>query len=148
MFKIMYIDQKVINKIISMLEDNTLPVDSDTCTVNGFKSKNIINIFSKNLLKKILPFKDFYKKIFHIHYIKYYLNGYQERHNHIKTEKYSFILYLNDAKGDTIFEEPIKKRISCEMGKLLFFSANIWHKAEMSPDEKKVLVGAVDRNVV
>ena len=144
----MYIDQKVINKIISMLENNTLPVDSDTYTVNGFQSKNIINIFSKNLLKKILPFKDFYKKIFYIHYIKYYLNGYQERHNHIKTEKYSFILYLNDAEGDTIFEEPIKKRISCEMGKLLFFSANIWHKAEMSPDEKKVLVGAVDRNVV
>ena len=148
MFKIMYIDKTVINKIVSLLENNTFPVDQDNCTVNGFQSKNIINIFSKNLLKKILPFKDFYKKIFHIHYIKYYLNGYQERHNHIKTEKYSFILYLNDAKGDTIFEEPIKKRISCEMGKLLYFSANIWHKAEMSPDEKKVLVGAVDRNVV
>ena len=34
---------------------------------------------------------NFYKKIFHIHYIEYFLNGYQEEHNHINSEKYSFI---------------------------------------------------------
>ena len=144
----MYIDKRVINKIVSILEKTTFSVDPDNCTVNGFQSENIMNIFSENLLKKILPFKDFYKKIFHIHYIKYYLNGYQERHNHIRTEKYSFILYLNDANGDTVFEEPVKKRISCELGKLLLFSSDIWHRGEMSSNEKRILVGAVDNNVI
>ena len=45
-------------------------------------------------------------------------------------------------------EGSVKKRINCETGKLLFFSSDIWHKAEMSTGEKKVLVGAVDSNVV
>ena len=147
MFRISYIDKTIIDEIIYILENNNIvSVKEETCTVKGFQTNNIINLFFKtDLLKKILPEEDFYKKIFHLHYINYNLNGYQKEHNHIRTEKYSFILYLNNADGNTIFEEPIKKSISPELGKLIFFSSNIWHRSEISTNGKKVLVGAVDK---
>ena len=146
MFRVSYIDKTVIDEIIYILENNNIvSVNEETCTVKGFQTNNIINLFKTDLLEKILPEEDFYKKIFHLHYINYNLNGYQKEHNHIKTEKYSFILYLNNADGNTIFEEPIKKSISPELGKLIFFSSDIWHRSEISTNGKKVLVGAVDK---
>ena len=146
MFRISYIDKTIIDEIIYILENNNIvSVKEETCTVKGFQTNNIINLFKTDLLEKILPEEDFYKKIFHLHYINYNLNGYQKEHNHIRTEKYSFILYLNNADGNTIFEEPIKKSISPELGKLIFFSSNIWHRSEISTNGKKVLVGAVDK---
>ena len=146
MFRISYIDKNIIDEIIYILENNNLVSKNDeTCTVKGFQTNNIINLFKTDLLEKILPEEDFYKKIFHLHYINYNLNGYQKEHNHIRTEKYSFILYLNNADGNTIFEEPIKKSISPELGKLIFFSSDIWHRSEISTNGKKILVGAVDK---
>ena len=146
MFRVSYIDKTIIDEIIYILENNNIvSVNEKTCTVGGFQSNNIINLFNADLLKKILPEENLYKKIFHLHYISYDLMGHQKTHNHIKTEKYSFILYLNDTDGNTIFEEPIKKSISPELGKLVFFSADIWHRAEISTNGKKILVGAVDK---
>ena len=147
MFKIIKIPKTIINKIFSVVEKNKLKekcIDT-TFTVNGYQSDNIVKLFNKNLLKKILPIQEFYKKIFHIHYIEYFLNGYQEEHNHINSEKYSFILYLNNSNGDTIFNHPINKRICPELGKLIFFDSSIGHKGEMSTQSKKILVGAVER---
>jgi len=146
MFRVSHINKTIIDEIIYILENNNIDsVNEETCTVKGFQTNNIINLFKTDLLKKILPEEDLYKKIFHLHYINYNLNGYQKEHNHIRTEKYSFILYLNDADGNTIFEEPIKKSISPELGKLIFFSSDIWHRSEISTNGKKVLVGAVEK---
>ena len=145
MFKVSYIDKKIIDKINFILENNNLIKDDKTCTVGGYQTNNIVDLFSEDLLKEMIPEEDFYKKIFHLHYINYNLNGYQRRHKHDLTEKYSFILYLNNANGDTIFEEPINKRISPEIGKLILFSSNIWHMSKISNNRKRVLVGAVDK---
>ena len=87
-------------------------------------------------------------KIYHIHYIKYNEGGYQKEHNHAHNEKYSFILYLNNSSGDTVFKEPINKRITPELGKLIFFKANVFHRGEITNSTKKILVGGVDENVV
>jgi len=147
LFKILNIPEKTITKIISILRKNTFEdVSNIHCTENGFQTKNIVNLFDKSLLKKILPIDDLYKKIFWIHYIKYNQNGYQKEHNHQTTEKYSFILYLNNADGDTVFKEPINKRITPELGKLVFFNSSLMHRGEMSNRNKEVLVGAVDKN--
>tara|TARA_B100000424_G_scaffold77135_1_gene57462 strand:- start:2313 stop:2762 length:450 start_codon:yes stop_codon:yes gene_type:complete len=146
MFQVSYINKTIIDEIIYILENNNIvAVNEESCTIKGFQTDNIINLFKTDLLKKILPMEDFYKKIFHLHYIYYYLNGYQMEHNHIKTEKYSFILYLNNADGNTIFKEPISESISPELGKLIFFSSDIMHRSEISTNGKKVLVGAVDK---
>jgi|TARA_R110002012_G_scaffold299716_1_gene498947 hypothetical protein len=148
LFKQLQIKKEIIDQIESILNKYKFEdVSFNKCTKNGFQTDNIVNLFSKNILKKILPINDFYKKIFWIHYIKYNKNGYQTEHNHSKTEKYSFILYLNDSDGDTIFKEPINKRVIPKLGKLIFFNSCVLHRAEMSNEGKKILVGAVEKNV-
>ena len=149
MFKEMYINKSTIKKIYLIL--NKLKYEDSskgTYTVNGFQTPNIVKHFNKKLLKEILPIEDFYKKVFHLHYIKYKEYGFQRTHNHKKFEKYSFILYLNNSDGDTIFGEPINRRIMPEFGKLIFFDSSILHQAEMSCKGKEILVGGVDQNVL
>jgi len=145
LFKETNIPKKTVKEIISILQKHDYKNISDIShTKNGFQTPNIVSIFNQDMLKKILPFDNFYKKIFWIHYIRYYKNGYQTEHNHEKTEKYSFILYLNDSDGDTIFKKPVNKRVTPELGKLIFFDSNVLHRAEMSNKDKQILVGAVD----
>ena len=148
LFKQLQIKKETIDQIKSILNKHKFEdVSYNKCTKNGFQTDNIVDLFNENILKTILPINDFYKKIFWIHYIKYNENGYQTEHNHSKTEKYSFILYLNDSDGDTIFKKPINKRVIPKLGKLIFFNSSVLHKAEMSNKGKEILVGAVDKNV-
>lgn len=145
LFKETIIPEETIKDILSLINKyNFKDISNESCTKNGYQTPNIVNIFNEDILKKILPFDNFYKKIFWMHYIKYHKNGYQVEHNHKKTEKYSFILYLNDSDGDTIFKGPINKKITPELGKLIFFDSNILHRAEISNKGKQVLVGAID----
>jgi hypothetical protein len=142
------ISLETVNEVIEIIENNKKyfkDVSSKTCTNNGFQSQNIINIFSMELLKKIISFNNFFNKTFHIHYIKYRNNGSQKRHNHALTEKYSFILYLNNSDGGTVFFEPINKMICPEKGKLIVFDSSIEHEATPSFKEKQILVGAIEK---
>ena len=142
------ISLEVVNEAIEIIENNKkyfIDKSFETCTENGFQSQNIINIFSRKLLKKIISFNNFFKKTFHIHYIKYRNNGSQKRHNHAQTEKYSFILYLNNSDGATIFFEPVNKTIHPEKGKLIVFDSSIEHEAAPSFKEKQILVGAIEK---
>jgi|TARA_R100001244_G_scaffold90414_2_gene68677 hypothetical protein len=143
------ISQNTIKEINLLITNNNFENESSkTCTQQGFQTSNIVNLFDEKLLKKILPIKNYYKDIFHIHYIHYFAGGYQGEHHHEKTEKYSFILYLNNADAKTIFKKPIDRKIAPKKGKLIFFNSNILHSSEKSFNDKKVLVGAVNKNVV
>jgi hypothetical protein len=138
------ISSDVIKEINLLLANNTLEeTQKSSCTDRGFQSSNIHHLFDKNLLKKILPIKNYYKEVYHIHYLHYFSGGYQYEHSHETTEKYSFILYLNNADGKTFFKEPINKKITPKKGKLIFFTSSIRHGGEKSFKGKKVLVGAV-----
>tara|TARA_R110002124_G_scaffold65977_1_gene180233 strand:- start:474 stop:923 length:450 start_codon:yes stop_codon:yes gene_type:complete len=149
MFEIKKIPDKTIDEINNLLNTiNLKETLAPTMTVGGFQSQNIYNMFSKKLLKKILPINGFYKKIYHIHYIKYNQDGYQKEHNHAHKEKYSFILYLNNSSGDTVFKEPINKRITPELGKLIFFKSDVFHRGEITNSTKKILVGGIAKDVV
>ena len=142
------IPSRVIKEINLLITSNKFKdVSEKTYTQSGYQTPNIINSFSENLLKKILPIKNYYKEIFHIHYIDYLSGGYQDEHHHEKTEKYSFILYLNNSDGKTFFKKPINKKISPKKGKLIFFDSNVLHGGERSFKGKRVLVGAVDKHV-
>ena len=123
-------------------------VSKNTCTENGFQTSNIIKLFDKNLLKKILPIKEISDGIFHIHYIKYYQGGLQKEHDHVKTEQYSFIVYLNNADdGCTVLKDPINKKIFPQKGKVIVFDAKILHYAEKSSGGKEVIVGAINEKI-
>ena len=132
---------KEINSLIAgaSFED----ASEKTCTKHGFQTPNIVSLFDEKLLQKILPIKNYYKDIFHIHYINYLSGGYQDEHHHKYTEKYSFILYLKDSDGKTYFKDPVNKKITPQKGKLIFFNSSIPHGGERSFKNKKVLVGAV-----
>ena len=142
------ISSNVIKEINLLIASNTFEDRSKkTYTYHGFQTPNILNLFDENLLKKILPIKNYYKEVFHIHYIYYLSGGYQDEHHHEKTEKYSFILYLNNSDGKTFFKKPINKKITPKKGKLIFFNSSIPHGGEKSFKGKKVLVGAVKKHV-
>jgi len=138
------ISKATVKEINSLMAGSSFEdASKKTCTHHGYQTPNIINLFDENLLKKILPIKNYYKEIFHIHYIEYLSGGYQDEHHHEKTEKYSFILYLNDSDGKTFFKKPINKKITPREGRLVFFNSSIPHGGEKSFKNKKVLVGAV-----
>ena len=99
-------------------------------------------MFSIDLLKKIIPINELYKKIFHIHYIEYEKGGYQTEHIH-KPDDYSFVLYLNNSDGDTVLKDPINKQFSPKKGKIIVFNGKILHYAKPSFEGKRVLVGAI-----
>tara|TARA_E500000318_G_C3436237_1_gene163173 strand:- start:38 stop:499 length:462 start_codon:yes stop_codon:yes gene_type:complete len=114
---------------------------SDTCTKNGFQTSNILEYEApKELSRRIMKEINKNLNLFHIHLIDYFNKGYQTPHNHEKTEDFSFILYLNDSDGNTVFENI--DEISPKKGKLIFFKSNIWHFSKPSLQEKKIAVGA------
>ena len=130
-----------INNVINKNKDKFLDVSNDTCTEKALQSQNIINFFDENLKIKMMNNQCLYQDIFHIHYIEYENSGFQREHNHAKYEEYSFILYLNDSIGDTVFPHA---RISPEKGLLIIFDSKLDHRGDKSLN-KKILVGAIKK---
>tara|TARA_R110000803_G_scaffold170230_2_gene233254 strand:- start:890 stop:1999 length:1110 start_codon:yes stop_codon:yes gene_type:complete len=146
MFKYVYyeIDETIINEIIKIIDSyEGINVSNETCTEKGFQTDNILHLFPKKLLKKIIPINKLYKRIFHIHYIKYNKGGYQKEHFH-PSDDYSFILYLNNSDGNTVLKNPVNKKFSPKKGKIVIFNGKIVHCGEPSFKEKKILVGAIN----
>jgi len=145
MFECVYyeINKKIVDKIIKIVDSyEGIDFSNETCTENGFQTNNIVNLFSKNILEKIVPINELYKKIFHIHYIKYNKGGHQTEHFH-QPDSYSFILYLNNSDGDTVLKNPVNKKFSPKKGRVIVFNGKILHYGKMSFKEKKILVGAI-----
>jgi hypothetical protein len=132
------------NDLFEFLKKQNLKTNELVQTVNGFQTENVVNFFTEEIKFKILNNYNLLKIIKHIHFIEYFYGGFQKEHNHEKTENYSFILYLNDSDGNTVFKlknEEIK--ITPEKGKIVFFDAKIFHYAELSFKNKKIMVGAI-----
>ena len=146
LFKELNIGEKVVDDIVSVIYKSNINITKNVnCTINGYQTDNICNIFSNEFKKQILPYENFSDLIFHMHYIEYDDGGYQAKHDHRDTEKFSFILYLNDADGNTVFEEPINQNVKPEKGKLILFDSSILHYGTESFTRKKVLVGAISK---
>jgi|TARA_R100001530_G_scaffold136289_1_gene116239 hypothetical protein len=150
----MFLQTKISKPILKDLKKALKKLDREkeeltvvSCTKNGYQSKNIISLFKKTLLKKAIQYKDFYKHVFHIHYIEYGEGGYQELHSHQTTEDFSFIIYLNNSDGNTKFYEVLKGQppviVKPEEGRVVIFSSHFGHEATVSNKNKKVLVGAM-----
>jgi hypothetical protein len=130
--------------LFEFLKKHTSGVEIETLTINGFQTKNVINFFTEEIKLKILNNYNLLGTIKHVHFIEYFNDGFQKEHNHQKTERDSFILYLNDSDGDTVFKlnnEEIK--VKPEKGKIVFFDSKIFHYALPSFLNKKVMVGAI-----
>tara|TARA_R100001510_G_C7646824_1_gene204137 strand:+ start:1496 stop:1939 length:444 start_codon:yes stop_codon:yes gene_type:complete len=136
------IRSEIVDEIIETVhkhKSNFVDVSHSTATEKGFQSPNILTIFDINLIKEMLDNQCLYQDIFHIHYIEYSNGGFQKPHNHFKSEEYSFILYLNDAVGDTIFSHTT---ITPKKGLLIIFDSSLEHSGKESIN-KKILVGAI-----
>jgi hypothetical protein len=136
---------KEILDIVSSIDETKFKLNEITCTKNGYQTVNIVSLFNKDLLKNVLRYKNFHKHIFHIHFIEYKKGGYQTIHNHFATEKYSFIIYLNNSDGNTVFYNVNNKTIKIKPKErtLLIFDSGIDHQALESYQNKKILVGAI-----
>tara|TARA_A100000172_G_C2946663_1_gene77587 strand:- start:45 stop:500 length:456 start_codon:yes stop_codon:yes gene_type:complete len=138
------ISNGVVDDLLATLEifkEKNL-AEAAKCTKKGFQTMNILNFetpkeISRRILKEIN--KDLI--LFHMHLIHYFSGGEQISHDHSATEDYSFILYLNDSDGNTVFENI--GEITPKKGKLVFFKSDISHLGKPSFDQKKIAVGAL-----
>jgi hypothetical protein len=142
------ISDKLVNMFVEKLQifkNANLSCKDQTFTENGFQTDNILNYeHSRELADKLLREINKNLDLFHIHLIEYFTNGHQSGHNHKTTEDYSFILYLNDSDGNTVFKEL--SEIKPQKGKLIFFKSDLWHYGRPSTMNKKVAVGALKKH--
>ena len=142
--EIFFVDDEIVNDFLTTLDlfkEKDLKVEN-TYTVNGFQSVNILALDStKELSSRLLKYIDKKLHLFHIHLIDYDKDGQQDTHDHKETEDYSFILYLNDSNGNTVFENVCE--VSPKKGKLVLFKSDIKHYGKPTNTNKKVAVGAL-----
>lgn len=161
----LYLDrapEHIVNYFDIFLEESLnnpkLVCKQKTNTINGKQSINLIDNLDKNLRisftnEFLMPVvKDFLGlytisgiDFDYLHVIKYNKGGKQNKHTHNIYEDYSFILYLNDCEGHTIFYpsggDP--KLISPKRGKIVVFPSYLVHEATISTIEKRVVVGSI-----
>jgi hypothetical protein len=143
MYVTYYLNDEFVNDIIKMIRKYTGKYyRKNTHTKKGLQTYNIRNLFENDMLKKIIPINNLHKKIYNMWYVKYHKGGYQTEHWH-PTEEQSFILYLNNADGDTFFKDPINIKVTPKKGKIILFDSRIKHSANPSFKGKKVLVGGM-----
>ena len=128
------------------LKFRTLNQTSVTCTVSktGYQTGNAITPFLKKELTPILKELSQQETNFtYMHVVEYHAGDYQGLHDHSHSDKYSFILYLNDADGDTIFQYANNRivRIAPEKGKIVVFNADILHGSEPTTGLRLVAAG-------
>jgi hypothetical protein len=147
MWKEYLLSEKFIDEISNKLLKQKFKYipDNSYSTINGQQTQNIIALFSKEELRQMIPFDEFYDKIFHIHYITYDHGGYQTVHHHAETEKQSFILYLNNADGETCFLAPLFTTVKPQKGKVIIFDSRVQHFGAKAYKNKKLLVGAINK---
>jgi hypothetical protein len=139
-----------LEKILESEKNNGNGFWSGSCTVNGFQTNTVhedqnYKVVLDALLSYLPDGNNLYYRWFHL--IDYDKFGKQEKHNHKKTEDYSFIVYLDTCEkgGETVFEVPseflfVSKSVR---GKLLFFPSHLDHWGEEVMIRKKVAVGAL-----
>ena len=142
--EILFVEDEIVDDFLTTLDlfkEKNLKVEN-TYTVNGFQSVNILALAStKELSSRLLKYIDKKLQLFHIHLIDYDEDGQQDSHDHKETEDYSFILYLNDSDGNTVFEDVCE--VSPKKGKLVLFKSDVRHYGKPTNTNKKVAVGAL-----
>jgi len=154
------VSEEIVNYFIDFLDNysNDDFIDtSNVCTLNGNQTPNVLSQIDPNIVAQIktnylLPsiniIKGWYKlediEIDSIHLIEYLNQGKQTIHNHENWEDYSWIIYLNDSDGDTIFYTfPKHIQISPKKGKIVIWKSYIDHEGLESLKNKKVVVGSI-----
>tara|TARA_Y100001937_G_scaffold100244_2_gene137088 strand:- start:97 stop:555 length:459 start_codon:yes stop_codon:yes gene_type:complete len=138
----------LINELLDLLEywKARTPIleirNAKNKTQKGYQTGNVLYPTLHSKLVKELKLEEY--NFDHMHLIEYFEGGYQDSHNHEEYEDRSFILYLNDSDGDTVFyrdNEVISTKP--KRGKLVMFDANIQHQGLESKLNKKVAVGGL-----
>ena len=142
--EIFFIEDELIDDFVTTLDlfkEKNLQVEN-TYTINGFQTVNILELDStKELSNRLSKHINKNLELFHIHLIDYNSNGQQDIHDHKETEDFSFILYLNDSDGNTVFEDF--GEVDPKKGKLVLFKSDIKHYGKPTFTNKKVAVGAL-----
>jgi hypothetical protein len=126
--------------------------ENSSATINGIQTCNMLNFDDKdvehylNILKNKIEKKCETNLYYHwSHLIEYKNNRHQQLHKHDHNEDFSIIVYLNTCEdGETLFYINQKRNIThtCfpEKGKSIMFSSTIYHSANKTFSNKRVLV--------
>lgn len=128
------------------LKFRTLNQISVTCTVSqtGYQTGNAITPFLKKELTPVLEKISKEETNFtYLHCVEYHAGDYQGMHDHMASDKYSFIIYLNDTDGDTVFQYPNNEivRVTPEKGKIVVFNSDILHGSEPTTGLRLIAAG-------
>lgn len=141
----MHIPEYTVDRINEIISTNLILLTQElNYTVGGRQSDNILEYIPIQILTQFLP-SDYAYRTKWIHTIEYAPGGFQKVHTH-PHEKYSWILYLDNSDGDTLYHTEKGIRTKPVKGKLVVFSADIPHEGLPCTKHKRVLVGSIDKN--
>jgi hypothetical protein len=152
-----FVDDEFVNFFNEKLnlyktKSNLLIPKNSSATYNGIQTHNMLTFGEKDVEYQLNIFKNKIEKkcgtnfYYHwSHLIEYENSGHQKIHKHDHNEDFSIILYLNTCEdGETIFHINQVRNITytClpKRGKCIMFSSTIYHGANKSFSNKRVLV--------
>ena len=109
-------------------------------------TNNLIESIPSEYLQEIV--KDFfpYDALFHLHIIKYPKGGELNYHTHIKFEKISYIVYMDDIGGTIIKMPEGELFVKSERRKIIWFNSEFLHRAITDNQIRYVAAGGIYRN--
>lgn len=154
------VDENITNFFITKLNQYKIDINyviskNSSSTINGIQTKNILKFADMQTLEVLNDLRFTFEKTFQInleyfwvHMIEYEHQGYQNLHDHSNNEDFSFILYLNSCDtGNTTFilnqSRDIKVVVKPIKNTGVFFLSSLHHSADITTDNKKVLVGGL-----
>ena len=128
------LDSSMCKKLIDIHNNsNEVKKFRDTFILTFF-NKEVLNIIHKKFKIKKLLSPD------NMEIVKWPMGSFMKKHRDTGDD-ISFILYLNDSDGNTVFEDVCE--VSPKKGKLVLFKSDVRHYGKPTNTNKKVAVGAL-----
>ena len=128
------LDSSMCKKLIDIHNNsNEVKKFRDTFILTFF-NKEVLNIIHKKFKIKKLLSPD------NMEIVKWPMGSFMKKHRDTGDD-ISFILYLNDSNGNTVFENVCE--VTPKKGKLVLFKSDIKHYGKPTTTNKKVAVGAL-----
>ena len=144
------VDDRVVdyfNQFLDQLIKDGYKCETPVKTRNGYQVGEILDKVNDSYKKGLLKDHFDIDRLHYMHMIHYYNEGYQKIHSHVHSEEFSFLMFLNDCDGDTVFffEDGQFINVTPECGKIVYFSGNLAHEGRKSSGGKRVVVGGIDK---
>ena len=112
---------------------------TEGCLLTHNLIESIPSEYRQEIVKDFFP----YDALFHLHIIKYPKGGELNYHTHIKFEKKSYIVYMDDVGGTTLQTPEGELFVKSERRKIIWFNSEFPHKAITNNQIRYVAAGGI-----